>query len=247
MMTPGEKKASAIAAAITFAVVALLLLVLFTCSIGWDRVALSAASVPEPTADEELFIDPELIDLGEMSTPEIDEATPAEIGEPVKADVDVRQPVERGENPDPAPPVEKKITQKKESPVKATEPQQTKEERRKASSTVADKFSGKSGVTDGKFASSAGAGSTGVGVTGKARGRSFLGCPKPVVELTNKVTVVVDIVVNEEGGVISASARGSASASIRRKCEQAARQARWSKKRGAGDTPGTITFVITPR
>lgn len=246
-MTPDEKKASAIAAAVTLVAVALTLLLLFTCFIGWNRDDLLSASAMQQKDDEELFIDPELIDLGEMSTPEIDEATPAEIGEPEKADADVRQPIEPGQNPDPAPPIEKKITQKDESPVKTTEPQQTKEERRKASTKVADKFSGKSGVADGKFESSAGAGATGVGVTGKARGRSFLGCPKPVVELTNKVTVVVNIVVNENGNVISASARGSASATIRRKCEEAALKARWSKKRGAGDTPGTITFVITPR
>lgn len=67
------------------------------------------------------------------------------------------------------------------------------------------------------------------------------------VELTNKTVVVVDITVNEEGAVTSASARGSASSVIRRKCEQSALQARWSKKRGAGDTRGTITFTITPR
>lgn len=243
-----EKKASAIAAAVTLLVVALMLALLFTCSLSWHSEALSESRLEaaEPE-DEELFISPELIDLGEMSTPNIDEATPSEIGEPVKADEEVRKPVERGESPKPAPPVEKKVTQKKESPVKAEEPSATMEERRRVSSKVAGKFSGKNGAADGKFKSDNGAGASGVGVNGNARGRTFLGCPKPVVELTNKTVVVVDITVNEEGAVTSASARGSASAVIRRKCEQSAMQARWSKKRGAGDTRGTITFTITPR
>lgn len=243
-----EKKASAIAAAVTLLVVALMLALLFTCSLSWHSEALSESRLEaaEPE-DEELFISPELIDLGEMSTPNIDEATPSEIGEPVKADEEVRKPVERGENPKPAPPVEKKVTQKKESPVKAEEPSATMEERRRVSSKVAGKFSSKNGAADGKFKSDNGAGASGVGVNGNARGRTFLGCPKPVVELTNKTVVVVDITVNEEGAVTSASARGSASAVIRRKCEQSAMQARWSKKRGAGDTRGTITFTITPR
>ena len=242
-----EKKASAIAAAITMAVVALTLAVLFTCSLTWDRDALASSPKPEIQEEEELFISPELIDLGEMSTPDVDEATPSEAGEPVKADEEVKKPVERGENPEPAPPVENKITQAKESPVKAKEPTATKEERRRVSSKLAGKFSSKNGAADGKFNSENGAGAAGVGVNGNARGRTFLGCPKPVVELTNKTVVVVDITVDEDGNVTSASARGSASATIRRKCEQSARQARWSKKRGAGDTRGTITFTITPR
>ncbi len=242
-----EKKASVIAACITFAVTGLLLVILFTCSLTWDRAALASMSTPEEQSDEELFISPELIDLGEMSTPMTDEATPSEIGEPVPAPEEVKQPIEKGENPEPAPVVEKKITQKSESPIKVKDPPAEKEEKKVVTSKMADKFSGKNGSVDGKFASANGAGGIGVGVTGNARGRTFLGCPKPVVELTNKTVVIVDIVVNEEGNVVSASARGSSSATIRSKCEQSALKARWSAKRGAGDTRGTITFTITPR
>ena len=231
-----EKRASAIAAAATLLAVALILVILFSCSLNFDRNAAAITPRSEISPDEELFIDPELMDLGEMSTRETDEATPAEIGEPKK-----------GENPEPAPPVSKKITQKHDSPVKVKDPPASKEEKREATSRMAGKFSGKNGAADGKFNSNAGAGAAGVGVSGNARGRTFLGCPKPVVELTNKTVVVVDITVNEEGAVTSASARGSASSTIRRKCEQAARQARWSAKKGAGDTRGTITFTITPR
>ena len=242
-----EKRASAIAAAATLLAVALILVILFSCSLNFDRNAAAIPPRAEISPDEELFIDPELMDLGEMSTRETDEATPAEIGEPKQAEEIVKQPVEKGENPEPAPPVSKKITQKHDSPVKVKDPPASKEEKREATSRMAGKFSGKNGAADGKFNSNAGAGAAGVGVSGNARGRTFLGCPKPVVELTNKTVVVIDITVNEEGAVTSASARGSASSTIRRKCEQAARQARWSAKKGAGDTRGTITFTITPR
>lgn len=247
MSSRQDKKAAAIAAAVTFFIVALLLVVLFSCSLTWDRAAIAQSSIPEEQSDEELFIDPELIDLGEKTSPEIDEATPAEAGEPEKGEVEERRTIEKGENPKPAPPVEKKVTQKQESTVKTPEPSADEKERKKATSKVAAGFSGKSGVTDGKFQSQSGAGATGVGISGNARGRTFLGCPKPVVELQNKTVVRVDVVVDEEGKVISASASGSASAAIRRKCEQSARQARWSAKKGSGETRGSITFTITPR
>lgn len=246
-MKPYDKKAAIIAAVATMLIVGVTLLMLFTCSLSWDRAALASASTPEKQSDEELFIDPELIDLGETETPEQDQATPAEIGEPLKAETEQPKAVEKGDDPKPAPPVEKKITQKAESPVKSREPSATDEERKRATSKVAGKFSPKNGAAEGKFQSASGSGSTGVGVTGNARGRTFLGCPKPVVELQNRTVVTVDIVVDEQGHVTSAKARGSASATIRRKCEQSAMQARWSAKRGAGDTRGTITFTITPR
>lgn len=247
MIKKEDKNAAVIAAVATMLIVAAVLVVLFTCSLSWDRAALASASIPEEQSDEELFIDPELIELGETETLEQDQATPAEIGEPEKADVEQPKAVEKGENPKPAPPVEKKITQKAESPVKSQNPPATDEDRRRATSKVAGKFAPKNGAAEGKFHSTSGTGSTGVGVTGNARGRTFLGCPKPVVELQNKTVVTVDIVVDEEGHVISAHARGSASSTIRRKCEQSAMKARWSAKRGAGDTRGTITFTITPR
>ena len=154
--------------------------------------------------------------------------------------------MEPGENPKPAPQVEKKITQKQESPVKATEPPATNEEQSKISSAMANKFSGKNGATDGKSGSN-GSGGTGVGIAGNANGRTFLGCNTPNVTLRHKTTVKVSVVIDATGKVISATASGSADASIRRACEQAARTARWSEKKGAGETRGSITFTITPK
>lgn len=64
--------------------------------------------------------------------------------------------------------------------------------------------------------------------------------------LRNKTTVTVSVVIDSDGNVISAKASGGASASIRRACEQAAKGAKWSPKKGAGETRGSISFTITP-
>lgn len=86
-----------------------------------------------------------------------------------------------------------------------------------------------------------------MGITGNASGRTFKGCPKPDVTLRNKTTVTVSVVIDADGNVTSAKASGGSSAAIRRACEQAARGAKWSAKKGAGETRGSITFTITPR
>ncbi|MDE5808525.1 MAG: energy transducer TonB, partial [Muribaculaceae bacterium] len=170
----------------------------------------------------------------------------AEQGEPVKAPVENTKLGEPGDNPKPTPQIEKKITQKAESPVKATEPPATTEEQSKISSAMANKFSGKNGTPGGKTGSN-GSGGTGIGVSGTANGREFKGCPSPDVTLRHKTTVKVSVVIDAEGKVISATASGSADASIRRACEKAARAARWSAKKGAAETRGSITFTITPK
>lgn len=249
-MTKREKKDSALAAGITFLAAMLILAMLFLCGLHFDRSLLAQASIPEPALEdeeEELFIDPELLDLGEENATITDAPAPAFQGEPEPAEEDHAEVVEPGPSPKPTPPVAKPITQKKESPVKATEPSATDKERKRATSSVAKGFSGRNGVPDGKAAESVGAGGSGVGISGNARGRTFISCPSPDVALRHKTVVVVNIVVDASGHVTSASASGSASAEIRRKCEQAARRARWTEKKGAGETRGTLTFTITPR
>lgn len=242
-----ERRDSLIAALLTMLATALILVVLFTCGMNYEKRELAEASTPELMPDEEeLFYEPELIEAGEEMAVVNDAPSPDLKGEPEKSTEENREVVVKGTNPKPAPPVEKLVTQKKESPVKATEPSETDKEIKKATSEVAGKFASRNGNADAK-ASGAGAGGEGVGVTGNMRGRTFLGCPKPVVALRHKTVVTVNVVVDSEGRVISASATGSADASIRRKCEQAARQARWSAKKGAPETHGSITFTITPK
>lgn len=241
-------KDQSIAATLTFLVVLAILLILFFGGISWDRRALAEASVPElAQEEEELFIEPELVELGEENAINHDKPAPAMKGEPDPGPEDKAEIIEPGEKPEPKPPVPKLVTQKKESVVKADEPSKTDKERQKATSTVASKFSPKNGAAEGTDKGTSGAGGTGIGVSGNAHGRTFISCPHPDVALRNKTVVKVNVVIDAEGKVIEASATGSADASIRRKCEAAARKARWSAKKGAATTRGSITFTITPK
>lgn len=236
-----------IAAAVTFVIAFLILLILFCCGLSFDKKLLAQSSIPEIQEDEEIFLEPELLtDLGEPDAVNHDSPAPAMKGEPEPAETDNTKLVVKGDNPKPAPPVEKLVTTPKESPVTATNPSITEEEKKKVTSSVAKGFSGRNGATEGKTGTS-GAGGTGTGVSGNANGRTFLGCPKPDVTLQHPVKVTVTVVIDASGTVTSASASGSADASIRRKCEQAARQAKWTEKKGAGETRGTITFNIYPK
>lgn len=249
-MTDREKKDKAIAAAVTFVAVLIILLILFLGGMDYQRVELAQTSIPElmpAEEDEETFIEPEILTKqGEPDAIHNDKPAPAEQGEPVQAPVENTKLVVPGDNPKPAPQVEKKITQKVESPVKVTDPPATDQEKSQVSSAMANKFSGKNGTPGGKTGSS-GSGGTGIGVSGNANGREFIGCPTPDVTLRHKTTVKVSVVIDASGKVISATATGAADASIRQACERAARSARWSEKKGAGETRGSITFTITPR
>lgn len=243
-----EKKDSLTAAGVTFVAALVIMLLLFVGGLTYDKsleAASSTAAVIDP--EEELFVEPELVrDLGEPDATVDDEPAPAIQGEPDPDVKDNVRKVEPGKNTRPTPPREKPVSQTKPSPVKQTEPPATDEQRKRVTSTVAGKFTGKNGNPGGQNGAS-GAGGTGVGMHGVASGRTFLGCPKPSVQLRHKVTVTVDVVINAEGAVTSAHARGGADAKIRRACEQAAASARWSAKKGTPSAKGTITFTITPR
>lgn len=246
------RRDSLIAAAVTFIVALLLLLLLFFCGLNYDRSQLAEASTPEISVEmpEEEFLEPEIVrDLGEPDAVEDDSPAPVAKGEPEPAPVENTKLVVPDKNPKPAPPVKKPITQKKESPVKATTPPAVDENKQKVTSKMADKFKGPNGSSSGTSGSN-GAGGTGVGISGSVSGRTFKGCPKPSVELQNKVVVEVRVTVDSAGRVTKATARsksGKASAAILRACEQAARGARWSEDPSTPSASGTLTFTITPR
>ncbi len=242
-----QQKDKTIAAAITFVAMLIIIVALFLGGISFDSEQTAVKPVAELMPDEELFLEPEILkDLGEENAVRQDAPAEAFKGEPEHAETDNTKLVVKGDNQKPAPPVDKLVTTKKESPVQATEPSISKEEKQKVTSSVAKGFSSRNGSSEGKSGSS-GAGGTGMGITGSASGRTFKGCPKPDVTLRNKTTVTVSVVIDSDGNVISAKASGGASASIRRACEQAAKGAKWSPKKGAGETRGSISFTITPR
>lgn len=244
-----QKRDKLISAGLTFLITLVMLLVLVYGYISWDPALLASSSIPEiKPEEEEIFIEPKLVELGEQRSVVKSKPAPTLKGKPKQA------PEERSEIVDPGPketqtpkPVRNELTQKKESALEKEEAAKTEKEKQEATSAVANKFAPKNGSEEGSDEGTSGAGGTGVGVSGSAHGRTFISCPKPDVALRHKTVVRVNVVVDAEGKVIEATASGSASAEIRRKCEAAARQARWSAKKGAATTRGSITFTITPR
>lgn len=239
-----RQKDSALAAAVTFAALLLLLLFLFLGRLRWDRGALAAESIPE-TGQEEVFLEPELLEQPGQEA-EVQEAAAPQQGEPDPAPVENHQVAERQPEPVAEPAPTRQVTQKDPSPVKEAKTRQ-EEEPRKATSPAAGKFNKQNGSTEGRVDSQGVAGASSVLTAGSLNGRTFLGCPPFEVTLSNRTVVKVMVTVDAEGNVTSAQATGGASADIRSRCEAAARKARWSPKKGAAQTRGSITFTITPR
>lgn len=247
-MKASEKKDSVIAWLVTMLFVAAVLIWLWFTTLSYDA---RLASAENPTlGEEELFLDPELLleqnkTVGNPEATTHDTPSPEVKGEPVPSHVEQEHTVHPGDNKTAAP-EQQLIATKNDSPVDNAASDRKKEEEKVASS-MAGKFKSNPGSVAGKFDSAGGSDGSGTGVTGRLSGRQFLGCPLPDVELTHKTTVTVSITVDAEGRVTSATASGAATRAIRKKCEQAAMQARWSEKKGAASTRGTITFTIIPR
>lgn len=241
-----EKIPSIIGASAAIVAALIIFLILYWGKLSFDPHFFSSASIPEPD-EEELFLDPELIDPGEEESP-MEIAPQAEaLGSPeVVEEPKPEPPVVKGEAEAPAPPKPKEVTQTKKSEVKSQEPKKTDKPDKKVEGKVANAFTN-SGNASGKN-NSAGAGGQSFGISGSSNGWKFIGCPEPKVSLRNKVTVKVSVTVNAEGIVTRAKASGG-NADIRRACEAAARQARWQplSNREKKTADGVITFTITPR
>lgn len=235
-----------IAVGVTVLFALLLMLFLYFGQIGFSREEMAAASTPEIAAEEELFLEPELVDVGEPEPEAEEEAAPEALGEPEKApETEVRIPEVKGDNPVKTAPKEKLVTQDKPSPVSS--PAASGKETKKVTDPLAGAFSPNNGKSSGK-AESAGAGGNSVGTTGSANGWVFKGCPKPSVTVKNRVTVTVRVTVNEKGYVTSAKGSGG-TAEINAACEAAASKAKWdpTDPATAKKASGTITFTIVPK
>lgn len=245
-----ERKDSIIALAVTILVTLLMLLALIFTGLNYDERL--AQSQPETMKEEEeIFLEPELLlpqhkSVGEPDASNHDSPAPEVKGEPEPAPVEQTHTAVSGENPEPAPQKPTMVTQETNSEVVATPPSKSKEEEKVATS-MAGKFKGNPGLTEGKFDSTSGSEGTGTGVTGKMSGRQFMGCPAPDVTLSHRTVVTVSIQVDADGKVVTAKASGATDRSILKKCEQAAMQAKWSAKKGATSARGTITFTIIPK
>lgn len=249
----GTRRDRLVAAGVTMLAALAVFIFLFRGEIGFDRRQMAAASIPELTPDDEedeLFLDPMLLDPGEEDS-RLNEAAsaPAQGMPEVTPEPKQTRPVVKSEpqpKPKPAPPKEKLVATTKPSPVKTVPPPEAKETK-KAQSRTAKAFSPDNGQTHGRNNSDGSTGSS-TGISGHSDGWKFLGCPRPNVKLRNKTVITVTVTVNSRGEVTSASARGG-NAQLRAACELAARQARWQPHdpARARTARGTITFTITPK
>lgn len=247
-MNASEKKDSLIAGLVTFFCILVVLLWLMFTALHYDE-RLVTQDNPQ-LEEEELFLDPELMleqnkMVGNPDDSNHDSPSPEVKGEPVPSPVEQNHTAFSGESANIAP-EQQLITSPEENVVENAASNKKKDEEKVASS-MAGKFSSKPGSVAGKFDSASGSDGSGSGVSGRLSGRQFLGCPLPDVELAHKTTVTVSITVDADGNVTSAAASGAATRSIRKKCEDAAMKAKWSAKKGASSTRGTITFTIIPK
>lgn len=249
-MNARERKDSYIAAFVTFLAVGLVLAWLLAATLHYDEKLASHSENPE-LEEEEIYLDPELLEthrsVGDPDITRHDTPAPEIKGEPTPSPEEQPHTLTTGDNTQPSP-EQTLITSTQESAVQTAASDRKKDEEKVASS-MTGKFNTKPGSVAGKFDSPGGTASdaTGSGVTGKMNGRQFLGCPLPDVALSHKTTVTVSITVDAEGKVTSATASGAATREIRKKCEQAAMRAKWSEKKGATSTRGSITFTIIPK
>lgn len=239
-----------IALTVTIIVTLAILLCLIFFTIGWDKESLSKVS-PTIEEEEELFIDPELLNLGEPDAIAKNEPSPAPKGEPEYSEQPTEELVIPGENPKPSTSNENLVASKKENNLKTEEPAKTDREESKISSSMKDKFSMKNGKEEGKDAKK-GAGGEGSGVQGSINGRSFKGCSLPSVKVNKPVTIYVSIVVDETGKVIEARFKsdkgaGAGNKELRNACVKASYNARWSAKKGEPRATGTLTWNLKPK
>lgn len=248
-----EKRASIIAACVTFGVALVILVLLFVLTIGSDRRLLSDASIPEEQDNEEYFLEPELLVLdnpGDETEQTIDEAAPQTPGEPDPAEAE--QPVRVVNNPEP--PKEqpksnkpKQVSTPKPSDVTTSTPALSAEEERRIASMQGKLKTDNNGSRTGQESAASGSGGNGVAAQGSVNGRKMLSCPTWTLKLTQKTTVKVNITVDAAGNVTKATAVSGGTANLRAQCEKMAKGSKWTAKAGAAPASGSITFTIVPR
>lgn len=247
-----RKKAEIIAAAVTFVVAMIILVALFFVYVGNDRAVMAEASMPEMQDDEEIYLEPELLVLdnpGDADAPDIDEAAPQTPGLPDPAPEEQPQRVVKNETPPKEKPVSNKpqqISGQRESDVKTSTPQLSKEDEKRIASTQGKFKTDNNGSASGEETASSGSGGNGISAKGNINGRTMKSCPTWKLKLTQKTVVSVRITVDADGNVTAASAVSGGTPNLRKECEKMALRSKWTPKPGASPASGNITFTISP-
>lgn len=249
-----DRKASVIAASITFGAALVILVLLFVLTVGSDRRMLSESSMPEIQDDEEIFLDPDLMIVDhpgeEDAEEEIAEAARQPMGEPDPAPEE--QPVKVVKNTEI--PKEEPVTNKNKlvstdrpADVKTSTPKVSEEDEKRLAS-VTGKFKSDNNGSNTSHTEGTGSVAADGKLSGKGNnGRTMLSCPRQTVRASQKVTVTVQVTVDAGGNVKSARAVSGGNSEQRASCEQMARKSKWTPQSGAADATGTITFTINPR
>ena len=250
--TKEERRASIIAAAVTFGAALIILVLLFVLGIGDTRRVLAETSMPEIQDDEEIYLEPELLVVdspGDETEQLTDEAAPQTPGEPDPAEEEQPVRVVKNTEPPKETPVSNKpklVSDTKESDLKTSTPKLTEEEEKRIASMSGKLKTDNNGSRTGKENANSGSGGDGVAASGSVNGRKMISCPTWKVRLTQKTTVKVNITVDAAGNVTSASAVSGGTPNLRKECEKMAKGSKWTKKDGAAPASGTISFTITP-
>lgn len=249
-----ERKDAIIAASVTFGVAIVVLLLLFFLSLDYDRQALAQMSTPEMIDDEEVFLEPELLVVGNDGETDLDETTdaaPQTPGEPDPAEKEQPLRVVKNEVPPKETPVSnkpKQVAANTESDVKTSTPKLSKEEEQRIASMGGKLKSDNNGSRTGAEGANSGTGGTGVSTDGALKGRSMISCPTWKLKLNQRTVVTVNVTVDADGNVTQASARsGAGSNNLRAQCVKMAKGSKWTPKKGAAPASGTITFTIIPQ
>ena len=254
-----DRKAAIIAAAITFVAALVILVLLFVLSVGSDdRRMMSEVSVPEMQDDEEIFLEPELLDMSEpgdeLTEEDIqeEEAAPQPPGEPDPAEVEQPQRVVKNEVPPEEPPVSNKpklVSTKEPSDVKTSTPKLSAEEEKRIAAIGGKLKTDNNGSRTGNESAETGNGQAGMSSQGNLngdKGRKMLSCPTSRPTLNRDYTIRVSVQVTADGNVKSASLAnsGGAPANLTSLCVDLAKKSKWTPKADAPIATGTIVFSL---
>lgn len=248
---PRERRASIIAACVTFGAALVILVLLFILSVGDNRAALAQESIPELHDDEEIFLEPELLQMGNDGEEELDlqeEAAPQPPGIPDQGETEQKVSVVQNTTPDNNNTSNQRevISTPKPSDVPAPKPKPSDEDNQRITNMGGNFNSPNNGAVNGQSSPNSGSGGNGVTASGVLKGRQMLSCNRNPIALKPGVTkgvVKVEVVVNAKGDVTSAKAISGPS-ELFAECERRAKNSKWSASKGAPDAKGTITFTI---
>ena len=222
-------------------------------------------AVPEPKVEQPLMTqtdEPSLQVKKEQPQPE--QPKKKKEVKPVKP---VEKPVEKPAVKPVEKPAKKPVEQPADQPAEKTEAEKRSEAERAAAQAAANKIAGAFGK--GSKMGDKGTSAAGTGIEGSPTGNSDSGSPtgtggygtfdlngrslgpgglpKPVYNVQDEGRVVVTIVVNPAGQVISTSINkrtNTVNPALRKAAEEAAREARFNTVSGVNNQSGTITYYF---